>query len=92
MAVGHAAAPADPASHSVLLHHVPEPEVVTEATRGSPANLRELRSAFLDAVFDPGHHSVKNLLLTPDVELVAGNYINQLIGGQQHEFFTFHDL
>lgn len=58
----------------------------------SSANLRELWSAFLDAVLDPGHHGVKNLLLTPDVELIAGDYINQLIGRQQHEFFTFHDL
>lgn len=56
------------------------------------SNLGELWSAFLDAVLDPGHHGVKNLLLTPDIELITGNYIDQLIGRQQHEFFTFHDL
>lgn len=70
----------------------PSAEAVTEATKVSAANLRELWSAFLDAVLNPGHHGVKNLLLTAHVELIAGNDINQLVGRQQHELFTFHDL
>lgn len=76
----------------LLIHHDPESEVATETVQVSSANLGELWSAFLDAVLDPGHHGVKNLFLTPDIELIAGNYIDQLIGRQQHEFFTFHDL
>ena len=55
-------------------------------------NLGQLRSAFLDAVFHPGHHSIENLLLAPHVELIAGNDVNQLVCWQQHELFAFHDL
>lgn len=77
----------NPLRHAVIIIYR-----VTQAMHVSSADLGQLGSAFLDAVLDPGHHGVKNLLLTPDVELVTGNDVNQLIGRQQHEFLAFHDL
>lgn len=61
-------------------------------SRFSKPNLRQLRSALLDAVFDPGHHSVENLLLTSHVQLITRDDVNQLVGRKQHELFAFHHL
>ena len=56
------------------------------------AYLWQLGSALLDAVFDPGHHSVEHLLLAAYIQLVTGDYVNQLVGGQQHELLALHHL
>lgn len=57
-----------------------------------PTNLGQLGSAFLDAVFHPCHNGVKNLLLAPHIQLIAGDDVNQLVGRKQHELLTFHYL
>lgn len=56
------------------------------------ADLRQLKPPLLDAVFNPGHDGVKHLLLAAHVQLVTRNDVDQLIGWEQHELFTLHDL
>lgn len=56
------------------------------------SDLWQLRPALLNAVFNPGHYSIKHLLLTPNIELITGDDVDQLVGWQQHELFTLHHL
>lgn len=55
-------------------------------------DLWQLRSPLLDAVFDPGHDGIEHLLLTPNIQLITGNDVYELIGWEQHELLTLHDL